>query len=1807
MSQPSTPTQPDSRKANLREVLVFLLLLVILAAGAYFRFSGIWWGEYQYLHPDERFLVWVGSDISPVESVGDYFDTANSSLNPHNVGHGFYVYGTFPMFLARYVVEWIFEHSGFDVMTQAGRVLSAAMDLATVLLVFLTAGRLYDRRVAVLAAAFSAATVLQIQQSHFFTMDTFMNAFMLLAFYFAVRVAKLKAADFRFDEEKPNSEITSAADEITNLNSRSTKGLVGGIIRLVENPLFMPSLGFGITLGLAASSKLDAAPMALALPAAMTLLATKIPSVQRNRYGIQAIGYLFLAAVVSVLLFRIFQPYAFSGPGFSGIVPNPQWVNNIRELMSQGSGDVDFPPAMQWARRPHWFSFQNIVLWGQGLPYGLLSWFGFLWVGWRILRDYKRRPEEWISHVMIWGWTAFYFAWQSMRMNPTMRYQLPIYPMLAIFAGWAVIALYDRARKIYLSSAGRSRRLMRFAPLLAIVAGLAVLAATYGYAYAFSRIYVRPITRIEASRWIYQNIPGPINLKIQTDGGSISQPLPFPYDRSISPGVPYSYIFTPTTAGRLEAVYLPRVVEETGSEQPIELVFSLFSSSAPEEALASKTISDVMSNGANGKAKSLTFELDQPANLDVETSYRVQFEIPGEASAVAVDIPIQLTVQPAEADPANQPFELPLEAPATIIRPDAPLLADFTAPIDGYLTHLRVGGISSQQGELNLQELRAALRIANKFGDAQVSQLEALEVMPDGTTAFTLKQPLPIATGEKYQFSIEIWPKGGKIILRGFPVANEGEWDDGLPLRLDGLDGFGGIFPLNLDFNMYWDDNPEKLERFLRILDQTEYILISSNRQWGTLPRIPERFPLTTAYYRHLIGCPEELEIGDCFRVARPGTYQGELGFELVETFQSDITLGPIRINDQFAEEAFTVYDHPKVLIFKKTGTYDPETVRALLDKVDFDKIIRMPPMRYPANPSDLMLPLKRWAEQQRGGTWSEIFNSQALHNRFQALGVVVWYLALGLLGLVCYPILRLAFPGLEDGGYPLSRTAGLLILSYLVWLAGSLRIEFSRLTITLVFIFMLLVGGILAYHQRKGLAQELRHRKKYFLLVEGLTLVFFLAFLLVRFGNPDLWHQWKGGEKPMDFSYFNAVLKSSTFPPYDPWYTGGYLNYYYYGFVLAGVLTKWLGIIPAFAYNLILPTLFSLIGMGAFSIVWNLSANFQKRPASDEADIPESDPGLLRSNRLVPAIAASLGMAVMGNLGTVRMIFQGFQRISAPEGKIEGANMIQEWIWALQGFVKTVQGAHLPYGLGDWYWIPSRVIPAPGEIEPITEFPYFTVLYGDPHAHLFALPIALLGLGGIISIVLGQGRARNWLGGLLAMLITALAVGALKPTNTWDFYPYLVLGMIGVGIASWQGAASSDGIRDRFKLLEILPPVVLRVLRTLTSVVIFAGLAYLLFLPYEHWYALGYSEVEIWKGTHTPLSAYLTHWGLFLFLIVSWMCVESIDWMASTPISALRKLRPFRSLVLIGLLVLALLVIFLLWQGAGIAWVVLPLMAWAGVLLFRPGIPLNKQIVLFLTGTGLALTLTVELIVLRGDIGRMNTVFKFYLQVWTLFSISAAASFGWLARNLPAWSLRTRTAWQFVLVMLFVGSALYPMTATLAKIKDRMTDQAPHTLNGMDYMAHATYTDEWGEMDLSQDYEAIRWMQENISGSPVIVEANLRDLYRWGSRYTIYTGLPGVVGWEWHQQQQRAVIPGDWIRKRIDEIADFYQTSEWEAAQKFLDKYNVQYIVLGQQERGKYPGAGLDKFAEAEGILWREVFRSGDTVVYQVIGDSEE
>ena len=74
-------------------------------------------------------------------------------------------------------------------------------------------------------------------------------------------------------------------------------------------------------------------------------------------------------------------------------------------------------------------------------------------------------------------------------------------------------------------------------------------------------------------------------------------------------------------------------------------------------------------------------------------------------------------------------------------------------------------------------------------------------------------------------------------------------------------------------------------------------------------------------------------------------------------------------------------------------------------------------------------------------------------------------------------------------------------------------------------------------------------------------------------------------------------------------------------------------------------------------------------------------------------------------------------------------------------------------------------------------------------------------------------------------------------------------------------------------------------------------GLTLLLYQPFSSWYGQGYNKIIPWNSYRTPFWSYLTHWGVFLFVIVSWMAWETVDWMAATPVSALNQLRPYRGL----------------------------------------------------------------------------------------------------------------------------------------------------------------------------------------------------------------------------------------------------------------------------------------------------------------------
>ena len=1800
MNTSSTTTTPH--KSRNRAVLITgILLTLILMAAAFMRFRGLFWGEYQYLHPDERFLVWVGTDISPVNTLGEYWDSATSSLNPHNRGHGFYVYGTLPLYMARYAVEWVYGHSGFNEMTNAGRFLSAFADLLTVLFVYLIGTKAYDRRVGLLGAGLSAFAVLQIQQSHFFTVDTFTTLFTVAAVYFAVSIASNWGMPYRKNQpEEPivqnMSEEKTAQDQGEAL-SRSRK-----LIDSIKSPDFLLAIGFGIALGFAAASKVSAAPVALLLPGAFLIRLSYLDRSEQENFLWKVLGYLALAAVVSLFVFRVFQPIAFSGPGFFGINPNQAWIANLRELQTQASGDVDFPPALQWARRPVWFAWENMVRWGMGLPMGLLAWTGFLWAGWRMVRG------EFRKHILLWGWTGLIFVWQSLIFNPSMRYQLLIYPILAIFAGWAVIQLFDSGRNRQKSGKAikvnppdavqdggelsQSRRINWFSPL-AVIIGAVVLISTAIYAYSFSNIYVRPITRVDASRWIYQNIPGPITLPIHTGDSGYNQQISYPYNYQINHDLPFVSSFKAHRQGELSEILIHNVID-------------------PATHYGHKTIrlsvSEIPGGGGQSASTELNFEVnpvDQVDNvissavfekrieIEADREYYVQLNLPPGQGPISIDGELELVIFNDQIHQERIPLR------DEFIDSINQNLVIFSSPVDGELSEARlmIADPRSPTEKTLWIEVSAQPDNSDILASGTLSGSFIGGVDQPGYVV-PLDRPVQLEADQEYFLKLSLAESEGSLVLRGAPIANEGAWDDGLPVRLDGYDGFSGIYEPGLNFDMYEDDNPNKLSRFYEILDHTEYILISSSRQWGTLPRIPERFPMSSEYYRHLLGCPQDLTNEECYNVAEVGLFQGGLGFDLIEVFQADPASALFTVNDQASEEAFTVYDHPKVFIFQKNENYDPAQVRDLLGKVDLSKVEHITPKKAGALPKDMMLPADRWMTQLGEGTWSTLYNIESWINNYPALTVIVWYFAVAALGLIAYPVLRFVFPGLSDRGYPLSRTAGMLFLSYIVWLAGSFNLPFSKLTIWIVFILLAIVAAVLVYFQRESLKAEWRDRRTYFLVIEGLFLAFFLLDLMIRIGNPDLWHPWKGGERPMDFSYLNAVLKSTSFPPYDPWFSGGYINYYYYGFVYLGVLVKWLGIMPSVAYNLIIPTVFSMIVMGAFSIGWNL-VSFGK-------SIIHFSSKLIKSTPFITGLAAAFAVGVLGNLGTLRMIYRGYQMLAAPDGNIEGANIISRIIWTVQGAFMSLTGSSLPYGIADWYWFPSRVIPAPNDVEPITEFPFFTVLYGDPHAHLFALPLTILALAWALSILFARGWG-SWdqeskiitiIRVATSILIGGLAIGALRPTNTWDFPLYLVLGLLAVGYVYWKYANPVPVVAP---WIDSWPVLVKRVSATLIALVLLGISAFVLYQPYANWYVQGYTNVSFWRGSHTPFWSYLTHWGVFLFVITSWLVWETREWMANTPLADLRKLSPYKGIILVGVGLALIWIIALQFMGIPIAWLVILLMIWTGILLFRPGMTDAKRAVLFIIGSGLALTLMVEVVVLVGDIGRMNTVFKFYLQVWTLFGLSAAAGLGWLLGSISLWTPRWQFAWKTSVIVLLAAAALYPLLGTTARIKDRMTNGVPLTLDGMAYMKFAEYDDLNTRMDLSQDYEAIRWLQDNVNGSPVIIEGNMVE-YHWGTRNTIYTGLPNVVGWNWHQRQQRATAPEDLVQRRIGNVNEFYITSDSERAKQIIDYYGVQYVIVGQLERALYPGEGLEKFDFNEGILWEEVFRLEDTVIYNVL-----
>ena len=742
-------------------------------------------------------------------------------------------------------------------------------------------------------------------------------------------------------------------------------------------------------------------------------------------------------------------------------------------------------------------------------------------------------------------------------------------------------------------------------------------------------------------------------------------------------------------------------------------------------------------------------------------------------------------------------------------------------------------------------------------------------------------------------------------------VLLDNHWDEGIP-------DLGAFRVIQLP--MFNGDTQPKMESVADSLASAEYLVFYSNRTYGAIARVPERYYLSSNYYRLL--------------------FAGELGYELVESFDSyprllgvalvddpfsraglsppepldTASVAPLTLDLGYADNDAITYDHPLVLVFRNVGGLDSARLAELL--------LAPQPPQLPA--LAMMLTPEELLTQQAGGTWSELFDVNSLANRFP---VVTWLFLVQLASLAVLPLGFLIFRGLADRGYLLSKILAVLLLAFFPWLTAALKLlDFNRTSIYLGLGLLAVAGVAITLRNRHEMVAFIRERWRTLALEEALFLGAFVLFLAIRWANPDLWHPFRGGEKPMDFAYLNAVVRSTTVPPYDPWFAGGYLNYYYFGQFIIATLIKATAILPEVAYNLAIPLLFALTVGGAFSVVYNLTHAMRQRQAVSG---PSWGPA-------AAGIGASLLIAVLGNLG--------------------GGIQLVRWLWSGVSSGPPLEGDAFHI----WFWVPSRMIPNQNSI---TEFPAWSFLYGDLHAHMIAIPFTILAVGLSLTLVLAaRSRGFGWRNMALPMTALGLAVGALYAISTWDYPTFLMLAVGAVLLAAYAGRRRLD------------PGLVVR---AAAGVAVVAGVSILAFLPYH------IRNLTFDAGIHasleqTSIHNYLAVHGIFIVLVVSYLAYEARRRLKGNVRSMVGR-SPFALAIAGGALVV---VAYLVAAGYGtVAFIfilVLAVALLAANRLLDPAedSPYHLYILLLMAGA-LSLGAVVDLVTVNNDVGRMNTVFK--------------------------------------------------------------------------------------------------------------------------------------------------------------------------------------------------------------------------------------
>jgi YYY domain-containing protein len=868
-------------------------------------------------------------------------------------------------------------------------------------------------------------------------------------------------------------------------------------------------------------------------------------------------------------------------------------------------------------------------------------------------------------------------------------------------------------------------------------------------------------------------------------------------------------------------------------------------------------------------------------------------------------------------------------------------------------------------------------------------------------------------------------------------------------------------------------------------------------------------------------------------------------------------------------------------------------------------------------------------------------------------LYILLWWFIVQLFGLAALPTAYHLFRWLPDRGYTFAKALGLLFVSYIVWMGAmtGLLTNTSGGAVIALLATAGISGTVLWLAQKRGespseMIRFLRGKKATIIAVEILFLLAFVVWAAVR-AYTTFKIASAGGEKFMEMAFLNAILNSPRFPPIDPWLSGFSISYYYFGYVMMGILTRLSGAPVGVAFDLYDALLFALTAIGAYGVVSNLIP--AKKNAQGE-----------------PSAAHPIGYGLLGSLLTVLMgNLEGLVESLYAAGWLPRSFF--EWL-SINGLLEAPM--HGSFYIGNdfswWWWRGSRVVldrTLSGALmnDPnITEFPFFSFLLGDNHPHVNNLPFVLLAIALAINLlrsVLNQQSETNnqqfpWWNPLAAFqgnwayfVGYAFCLGALGFLNTWDYPIYLIVTALafGVGLYSLRPKLDSELIGRTAALM--------------VSLAVAGVLFYILFYVSFQSQAQGFLP---YVQPPTRMAHFLVMFGPFVFValtflftvmtrnarklpaagrktLISWLIVMGVSLgvyflllLMLPAVSAIREMiqteitNPGAQFVLGGLTLdkaIPAIIRFRLTEP----WVFLLLTGM--VTLAAAAVHWNAQqseeraenqppsagllfaSILLFCGFGLALSL--EFIYLRDGFGnRMNTVFKFYYQAWVMLALASAYAIWWMnERGVHFTGKAIKTTFQVICVILIAGGMVYPFMAALSKT-NQFSSQIIQTGPGeADKTAITPNLD--GSSTIARenaaDWAAIEWLRANAGvsrhgntyGVPVILEAP-GGSYDYKGRFSTFTGLPALLGWAGHELQWRGNYNEQGQREPV--IQTIYSTSDPQEALQLLQDWHVDYVIIGPTE---FSYIGENCTGNRSACTSENVLRKFDAILEPVYNES--